>query len=289
MSLKYVKHEKIWLRNHPEFNETWLQERIVEDPSILGLGDVEVRDVQRRQPSGGRLDILLQDSETDARYEVELMLGIVDESHIIRCLEYWDNERKRYPYYDHTAVLVAEKIISRFLNVIGLFNSTVPLVAIQLDALKVGENIILNFTRVLDVVAPGEDDEEGAGEATDRGYWEKKGSKDSVAVADACLDIIKEIEPSLNLNYKKGYIGLASESGANNFVIFRAKRVFARVEARLGDQKPWLEKLEKAGIVTLPGKGERPRIHFRLTVKEVKAHRDLLKQLFEACYREQQD
>ena len=48
------------------------------------------------------------------------------ESHIIRTIEYWDIERKRYPQYEHCAVLVAEDITSRFLNVISLFNGTIP-------------------------------------------------------------------------------------------------------------------------------------------------------------------
>jgi len=34
---------------------------------------------------------------------VELMLGSVAPSHIIRCIEYWDIERRRYPGYDHIA------------------------------------------------------------------------------------------------------------------------------------------------------------------------------------------
>ena len=37
-----------------------------------------------------------------------------DESHIIRTIEYWDIERKRYRQYDHTAVIVAEDITSGF-------------------------------------------------------------------------------------------------------------------------------------------------------------------------------
>src|SRR3989442_11609419 len=41
-------------------------------------------------------------------------------SHIIRTIEYWDNERRRYPAYEHIAVLVAEQVTARFLNVIGL-------------------------------------------------------------------------------------------------------------------------------------------------------------------------
>ncbi len=38
------------------------------------------------------------------------MLGAVDESHIIRTIEYWDVERQRYPTLQHRAVIVAEEI-----------------------------------------------------------------------------------------------------------------------------------------------------------------------------------
>ena len=83
------------------------------------------------QPRAGRLDLLLQDPDTQRRYEVEVQLGSTDESHIIRTIEYWDIEKKRYPQYDHCAVLVAEDITSRFLNVVSLFNGTMPLIAIE--------------------------------------------------------------------------------------------------------------------------------------------------------------
>ena len=99
----YVKPERIWLKNHPELNEKWVQDRISEDPAILGLGDLDLRDKERKQPSAGRLDLLLQDPKTDHRYEVEIQLGPTDESHIIRTVEYWDIERKRYPQYEHCA------------------------------------------------------------------------------------------------------------------------------------------------------------------------------------------
>ena len=60
-----------------------------------------------------------------------MQLGGTDESHIIRTIEYGDIENKRYPQYDHVAVLVAEDITARFLNVISLFNGFIPLVAIR--------------------------------------------------------------------------------------------------------------------------------------------------------------
>ncbi len=94
---KYIKPEKVTLKNHPELNEKWVQKIIGEDPSILGLGDVILKDRERIQPRAGRLDLLLQDSDSTRRYEVEIQLGKTDESHIIRTIEYWDIERKRYP------------------------------------------------------------------------------------------------------------------------------------------------------------------------------------------------
>jgi hypothetical protein len=92
-----LKLKTINLKKDPNLNEKWVQEQIAEDPSILGLGDLMLRDKERIQTSSGRLDLLLQDAETLKRYEVEIQLGSVDESHIIRTIEYWDIERKRYP------------------------------------------------------------------------------------------------------------------------------------------------------------------------------------------------
>jgi RecB family endonuclease NucS len=123
--------------------EKWLQERIEEDPSLLGLGDLQLIRRERQQSSGGRLDFLLYDPEQETRYEVEVMLGSLDESHIIRTIEYWDIERQRYPTYDHRAVIVAEEITARFFNIIRLLNRAVPLIALQLTAIPIGNDEIV--------------------------------------------------------------------------------------------------------------------------------------------------
>ncbi len=127
MGNNYLKPERLSLKGHPHLNEKWVQDLIAEDPSILGLGDLVLRDKERRQPRAGRLDLLLQDSDSQRRYEVEIQLGSTDESHIIRTIEYWDIEKKRYPQYDHCAVLVAEDVTSRFLNVLSLFKGIILL------------------------------------------------------------------------------------------------------------------------------------------------------------------
>src|SRR5437016_3062732 len=160
MALSYLKPERILLKNHAEFNERWLQDRIAEDPSLLGFGDLILKDRERIHPKAGRLDLLLQDADANRRYEVEIQLGATDESHIVRTIEYWDIERKRYPQYEHTAVIVAEDITGRFLNVIQLFNGTIPLVALKMTAFKINDAIALTFVKVLDEMSLGLVDED---------------------------------------------------------------------------------------------------------------------------------
>jgi hypothetical protein len=177
----------------------------------LGLGDVILLGRERTQERAGRLDLLLTDPEQSRRYEVELMLGATDESHIIRCIEYWDIERRRYPAYEHCAVLVAEDITTRFLNVLGLIAGTVPLIAIQLNALKVGENgIVLDLVRVLDQRLLRRDDvTEVPLQATDRSYWIQKSAAPIIQIADDLLGLInKTANPQQKLNYNRHYIGL---------------------------------------------------------------------------------
>ena len=205
---KLIKPEKISLANHPVIKESWIQEQIANDPSLLGLGDLILKDKERMQPRAGRLDLLLQDAESKRRYEVEVQLGKTDEAHIIRTIEYWDIECKRYPQYEHCEVLIAEDITSRFLNVINLFNRTIPLIAIQMTALKFGDDIALIFTKVLDEMPLGlVDEDEEVRDVTDREYWLKRGSNETVKMADETLEIIHEFEKGIELKYNKFYIG----------------------------------------------------------------------------------
>jgi hypothetical protein len=159
------------------------------------------------------------------------MLGAVDASHIIRCVEYWDLERTRYPQYKHTAVLIAENITSRFLNVISLFNLAIPIIAIQLNALRIGGHIVLDFVEVLDETIPADNEEDDApGMAATRSEWERKRSKEAMEPVDRCVDIVREFAPTYTANYKEGYIGLTDSYRAQNFLVFVPKREFTRVE-----------------------------------------------------------
>lgn len=231
---KIFKPERIPISKLDGISEKSIQEMIADDPSIIGLGDLVLKDKERIQPRAGRLDLLMQDPDTNRRYEIELQLGKTDESHIIRTIEYWDIEKKRYPQYEHCAVIIAEDITSRFLNVISLFNGFIPLIAIQMNAYKFGNEIGLVFTKVLDEMPLGliEEDEE-IQEATDRDYWLKRGTQATVKMADEILSLINSFKPGYELKYNKFYIGLAKDGQPNNFAIFRPKKNYMRLELKL--------------------------------------------------------
>ena len=283
--LSYVEFKKLTLKNHPQFNEKWVQERIAEKPSILGLGDLILKDKERIQPKAGRLDLLLQDSDSSRRYEVEVQLGRTDETHIIRTIEYWDIERKRYPQYDHTAVIVSEDITSRFLNVISLFSGFIPLVAIQMKAIQIGKQISLIFTTVLDQMTLGLVDEDEVYEVADRPYWEKRGTKATVAMADELFETIKALDPGFELKYNKFYIGLSKGGQPNNFVIFRPQKNGLRFEPRLQKSDELEQKIDEAGL-DLIDYTRSGRYRIRLTQKDAKKNEEFLKDLLQLAYTE---
>jgi len=218
------------LKSNPSITEAMIQDYIFNDPSVLGLGTVVPIVREKVQPAGGRLDLLLKDDDSDTRYEVEIQLGATDPSHIIRTIEYWDNERKRYPNFDHCAVIVAEEINSRFFNVISLFNGNIPLIAVQLSAYKLdNENVMLVFTRILDRVsqAPMEDE---IVEPTDRAYWEKNASSKFISLMDKMFSEIPCFTQGYALKYNKRFIGIQHDGRAHNFVIWKPKRDILRIE-----------------------------------------------------------
>lgn len=251
MSLQYAKHERIWLLNNGTFNENWLQQRIADDATIIGLGELEVLARERTQDRAGRLDLLLADVRKNRRYEVEIMFGAADPSHIMRCIEYWDIERRRYPAYEHVAVLIAEDITGRYLNILSLFAGSIPLIVIQLNALKVGEQIILDFVQVLNQTSLRRDDETRSTTAhgSSRELWVTYAGEKIIGLADRMLSMINEkADPKQQLNFLQQYIGLSDGNKSRNFVYFSPRKRFLYVNVNTQVSDEWLSKLEEAGI-----------------------------------------
>jgi hypothetical protein len=193
-------------------DEYWLQDQIYENSNCSGLGELEIVERERRQASGGRLDILLKNPEDDTMYEVEIMLGETDESHIIRTIEYWDNESRKWPQRQHFAVLVAEHINRRFFNVIHLLSNSIPIIAIQVSMIEVHGKHSLYFSKILDTYEELDDGTSDNKKIT-RDDWIKK-SKWTVETADYLLGLYGNVFNEPVLNYVNAYISL-TVSGNN--------------------------------------------------------------------------
>lgn len=243
---KLIKCESILLKNNPDIKEDTIQNFIFENPSVLGLGELSPIQREKIQPQGGRLDILLMDDE-GTRYEVEIQLGATDPSHIIRTIEYWDSERKRYPQYNHCAVIVAEDITNRFMNVISLFNGNIPLIALKMTAFKQGNDISLAFTKVLDRVTYA-NDEDTQYEATDRKYWEAISSKPMLSEVDNIFNSMKEMVGDYEYKYNKFYIGMSKDGVTKNFLMFRPKKNWLYIVFKGDEDTDLLKEAEDKGL-----------------------------------------
>ncbi|MGQ0581497.1 MAG: hypothetical protein ACT4O6_06145 [Reyranella sp.] len=286
MPIAYAKHERIWLHRHPDYTEKWVQALIAADPSIIGLGDVDLLAQERIQPRAGRLDLLLRDVEANRRYQVELQLGATDETHIIRTIEYWDIERKRYPQYDHCAVLIAEDITSRFLNVISLFNGTMPFIAIQMQAIKIGDVVTLVFTTVMDELRRGviDEDEEAISVPSDRPTWVKSASEETVLLTDEILRIVKTFDPTLALKYNKGYIGLTRDGRPFNFIELIPRRNNIIVNFKLPKTEEYDAKFKETDFEQLTYSATWSQYRLRLVPRDVREKSAALKELLKLAY-----
>lgn len=283
-----VELKTIRLKGHERYNEAWLQEVIATNPKILGLGTLAIKDRERSHKGFGRLDMLLQEENDDqfekpCRYEIELQLGTVDESHIIRTIEYWDRERKRYPQYEHVAVIVAENITSRFLNVIGLLNGTIPLIALQLTAIETKEGVGLIFTKIVDILEYGlEEDDEIVSGPKDRSYWEKKASPETVKLADSILLLAKSFEPNLELSYQKNYIGFRLSNKSVNFSLCKPRTQAMALHVIIPQDDAIDRELEKVGIDLLSYGDNRYRIN--LKGNDIEKNKEYLTHLLKLSY-----
>ena len=156
-----------------------------------------------------------------------------------------------------------------------------------MNAVQLGDAVSLVFTTVLDQVRLGlVDEDEETHEATDRAYWETRGSKATVAMADELLEVLKALNPRLELKYNKFYIGLAKDGQPDNFVIFRPQKNAIRVEPRLQKTEEVETAVEAAGLDMLDYDKKWRRLRIRLQKGDVQKHAAVLRQLLEASYKE---
>lgn len=239
-------------------DERWLQDQIRDDTALLGLGDLEIVSREHRQPVGGRIDFLMRNGDTF--YEVEVMLGALDESHIIRTIEYWDVERQRRPQFDHCAVIVAENITSRFFNVLRLLNRAVPMIAVQLNAFKLNDGeIVLHPVTVLNITEEVDGDVDvDPIERADRAFWERKAPPAFLTIIDKIAARLGEAEIQPRVTYNRHHIAIGSLESYNFCWVHLRRFGNCFIECRLSaDQRDQaLTELQDNGVDASPVRAE---------------------------------
>ncbi len=105
-------------------------------------------------------------------------------------------------------------------------------------------------------------------------------------MADELLEILKAIDPAIELKYNKFYVGLARQGQPCNFIILRPKKDWLRIEPRLPIKDEIQKELEEAGLEVL-GYDSRER-RYRILFKrgDIAKNKVMLSSLFRQSYEE---
>jgi hypothetical protein len=137
----------------------------------------------------------------------------------------------------------------------------------------------LVFTRVLDQMLLGLEEDDTEEEPRDRAYWETRSSSGALALVDHLFKLASEVDPSISLSYRKQYIGLSRSGIASNFVTFRPRR---HDRVIVGFRNPRTDALsrrvDESGIEEL-AKGRWNSYRLRIAETDVNEHADLLREL----------
>ena len=248
-------------------DEFWLRDRIYDDPTILGLGNLQAISKEKSQPQGGRLDLLLKNPDDDSMYEIEIQLGPTNESHIIRTIEYWDSEKRRWPKRSHTAVLVAETITNRFFNVVSLLSQAVPIIGIQATIVQIGDSLALHFTKMIDSYEEPEENE--APQQYDDRHWIER-SPGGLDCARWYKKTLEGLYGEIPIKYFESYISL-TVAGLARVWINRRKNNRAFIEIKPAEAA-FQEVVENLNSRNIPfGTRENKYITFNLNSVELQS------------------
>jgi len=259
-------------------DEYWLQDYIWNNPSCLGLGDLEPIAKEKRQTSGGRLDILMKGSDEEL-YEIEVMLGETDETHIIRTIEYWDIEKKKRPKRQHTAILVAERINTRFYNVINLLSHSVPIIGIQANLYKNNNSVSQVFTKIIDSFEEPEIEEENG--ATYGAEYIQKSFPETAEVISSVLSIVGETVSDTRVNYIKKGASIFINGTRKIIIVRRGKKQSSIAYVVSDEDRSKIEELLDASSISYDYKNGKIRIWLDNTSlnSNIEVHREIIKRL----------
>lgn len=266
---------------------------IAKEPNMLGRGELKLIDMEVTYENKRRLDLLFQSKDLKTIYEVEIQLGQLNGSHLFRTVEYWLNEKENKSGHKHVAVLIAEDVTERALEILKLCMGNVSIVILKMTANE-GENgkpdlkfreVYPDERAIVDEYKQYEEYEEIV--LCDRQYYENYKPEELLKAADTIFRILKEIDPVIEMNYTQSYIGFKTGKirGLAFIVIKKEELILKLVLERLAETETKINDLRLDLIGYAERKGKKcGEYKIRLTVDDVKNKEEALKELLNMAH-----
>ena len=103
-----------------------------------------------------------------------------------------------------------------------------------------------------------------------------------VSLADKLMDLIRELDRSIEPKYNKSYVGLAKEGRAFNFVIFQPRKNHIILSVRMPKAEDLDTRIDGADIDTLDHR--RGMYRLRITKDDLPSKSDFIMKLMGMAY-----
>jgi hypothetical protein len=164
------------------------------------------------------------------------------------------------------------------------FNGIIPIIAIQMKTIRVGDTVSLIFSTVLDELSLGTLEEDQDIIPTDRNFWLKKTTKDILGFCDLLLEDISEFASGYQLKYNKYYIGLSRDGIAMNFVSFTPRKSYIIFTMRIDQEEEITNSISETDLDALSYDRQWKQYRIRLTKEDYDGNKELLISLMKKAY-----
>jgi hypothetical protein len=171
-------------------------------------------------------------------------------------------------------------------------SGSIPIIAIQLNALRVNNMVVLDFVKVIDQRQLREDDTGEAGGSAepdaDRSTWDARVGATIMKLCDRVAQIANETAvPTLEIKYKKGFVALSVPGSFFNVIGLSPKKNFIRIRFRVPDPEMWVKRLSEAGVEAELKDGTFVLVRLRNT--DFEHNEDMLRELVHQAIKEKAD
>lgn len=128
------------------------------------------------------------------------------------------------------------------------------------------------------------DDDEDTYDVTDRDYWIKKGSIETIKMVDEILNMVQTIDNEFVLKYNKTGISISYGYKKKRMIRFRPRKKYIAMHVKMEKDIAFEEEMEELGLDLL-GYTRWGAYTIKLSNSDLKKYNEFLLRLFQAAYK----